>query len=393
MYTIFTPDLPTSNSPQIIQGGNIQNARKTITASVSDVAKKNGDAFALEIRNRFVADFEKAEQDKMVHVSTFLYTGGKIYMSYYANTQDSAEDPGFQTARLAYCPADDPKNQTILDIQTVGDKCYDGIVEKVYDTILMQKDENTLFVLWTAAVSGKYYRLYRVFDLRTGTLGSVQVNRFKVGDVVNDFSTTGIQNALTANKIGYKTMFSDIGIMQKLSCRMENGIKYYYTGTYSGAFTAIIKSHDLITWEYVSQPDFINDSKWENATYVCGDRCYYFVRQFDEESNCGFLTVFDLVKNTWEAPVLIEDCQSRSDFIVYKNELYLFHAPIDREHIGIIHINQSDIALSEVVLQADMGGSCFYPFVQYTDGDELGMSYTIDRKHIRLSKFDFEQYL
>ena len=55
-------------------------------------------------------------------------------------------------------------------------------------------------------------------------------------------------------------------------------------------FTAIIKSKDLVTWEYVSQPDFINDSKWENATYVLGDKVFYFVRQLDNNKS-GFLTV------------------------------------------------------------------------------------------------------
>lgn len=94
--------------------------------------------------------------------------------------------------------------------------------------------------------------------------------------------------------------------MQKLSWRIENGKKYYYTGTYSGDFTAIIKSKDLITWEYVSKPDFINDSKWENATYVLGDRVYYFVRQQDT-NKCGFLTAYNILSDIWDTPVEIED--------------------------------------------------------------------------------------
>ncbi len=66
--------------------------------------------------------------------------------------------------------------------------------------------------------------------------------------------------------------------MQKMSSRCENGKNYYYSGTYSGNFTCIIKSKDLVTWEYVSQPDFINDSKCENVTYVLEDKVYCFVR-------------------------------------------------------------------------------------------------------------------
>ena len=81
-----------------------------------------------------------------------------------------------------------------------------------------------------------------------------------------------------------------------MSSREENGEIYYYSGTYSEDFTCVIKSKDLITWEYVSQPDFINDSKWENATYVLGDKVYYFVRQQDTNKS-GFLTAYDIKNN------------------------------------------------------------------------------------------------
>ena len=55
--------------------------------------------------------------------------------------------------------------------------------------------------------------------------------------------------------------------------------------------------------------------------------------------------------------------------------------------------NTADITKSEIVLQAKMHTSCFYPFVQYFGENELAMSYTIARKHIRLAKFDFSKYL
>ena len=66
---------------------------------------------------------------------------------------------------------------------------------------------------------------------------------------------------------------------------------------------------------------------------------------------------------------------------------------IGRDHIGILKINTEDIAKSEIVLQADMRGSCFYPFVQYNSQGELCMSYTVDRKHIRLASFTLSKYI
>ena len=101
----------------------------------------------------------------------------------------------------------------------------------------------------------------------------------------------------------------------------------------------------------------------------------------------------DLEKKEWTKPMLVGDSRSRNDFIMYKNGLYLFHAPINRNHIGILKINTTDIEKSEVVLQADMKGSCFYPFVQYDTEGNIYMSYTVDRKHIRISKFTFEKYI
>lgn len=399
---IFSEDCFTEKPLKIIAGEPITDFSAVISSEVSEEAVNKGEAFSREIRERFVADFEKSEADvvagraeaadKMVHVSTFTVIDGMIYMTYYANTKEPSEDPVNQTARLVYCPVDDTDNKVFLDIQAAGDEFSGKKINMVYDTVLMRKDDKTLYIMWTARVEQNYYRFYRTFDIKTKQLDEVRVNRFKVDNTVNDFSVSGIKSALAENGLGCKTMYSDIGIMQKLSTRTENGEIYYYTGAYSGDFTCIIKSKDLITWEYVSQPDFINQSKWENATYVLGDRCFYFVRQ-NENSKYGFLTVYDLVNGKWEKPVLVEDCQSRSDFIEYNGGLYLFHAPIDREHIGVIKIDTENIANSRVVLQANMHGSCFYPFIQFYTGNELAMSYTVDRKHIRLAQFTLSKYL
>ena len=389
---IFSADQKTEKELVISRGAPIADVARRLSSDVGEDAIKKGDAFAQEIEDLFVSDFEK-EGDKMSHVSTFKVIGDTVYMTYYANTKEPSEDPKNQTARFVYANVNDIDNKVFIDLQTTGDKVGEKTIDMVYDSIFMQKDEDTLFILWTARTTDtNYYRFYCPFTISTKTMGEIGVNRFKVGDVVNDLSVSGIKSALAENDIPCKRMYSDIGIMQKQSYRVENGVKYCYSGLYSGDFTCIIKSSDLITWEYVSQPDFINDSRWENATYVLGDKIYYFVRQQDA-NKCGFLTVYDLDKNTWETPVEIEDCQSRGDFILYRDALYLFHAPIDREHIGIVKIDTEDITKSEIVLQAKMHTSCFYPFVQYYSEGELAMSYTVARKHIRLGRFTLSNYI
>lgn len=389
--SIFSNDIKTDKEIKIIEGGEIKEYSKIISSKVSKEMEDKGEEFAKAVDEGFYSDFEK-EGDKMAHVSTFCVLDEIVYMTYYANVKEASEDPNNQTARLVYCPIENPDDKTFIDVQSVGDTCSGERVNLVYDTIFAVVNENTLCILWTAKVGENYYRLYRFFDTVSKTLGEVGVNRFKVGKVINDFSTTGIQTALAENDIGIKKMYSDIGIMQKFTKRREDGEEYYYSGTYSGDFTAIIKSKDLITWEYVSQPDFINGSKWENATYVLGDKCYYYVRQQDD-MKYDFLTVYNLKDGSWDKPVLIEDCQSRSDFIEYEGNLYLFHAPIDREHIGVIKIDTTDISKSEKVLQSHIHSSCFYPFIQYFKDRELAMSYTVERKHIRLATFKLSKFL
>ncbi len=410
---IFKNDFITSKQAIVYQRKSVTNFSVKIEADTALNKRANAIAFANEVNTRKIADFEKDGIDQMCHVSTFVCVNNMVFVSYYANTQNPEENPNFQTARLAYAPIDNPTDKTIIDIHAAGDEIDGHKVCGVYDTILMQKDDepNNIYILWTANIEGKYYRLYRIINIKEKTLGEIYTNKFRVGNIVNDFSSSGMQNALTENGIGYKEFFSDIGIMQKLSTRKENGETYYYTGAYSGNFTCIIKSRDLVEWEYVAQPNegknrtgFENETKWENAVYVLDNKVYYFVRQWDPEydenkklisgSPYGILTQFNLDTKEWTTPVLIGDCQSRSDFIIYKGELYLFYAPTDREHIGIIRINTDDISKSKVILQANMRGSCFYPFVQYYGtGGELAISYTVSRKHIRLAEFTLSKYI
>lgn len=389
--SIFTEDIKTEKPEMHIKGSLITDA-PILKPEENQTAWERGKQFADEIEARYITDFEKPETDKMVHVSTFLECSGILCMTYYANTHTASEDPNHQTARFVFCPAEHPERKTFLDIQSVGDDCAGQRVNLVYDTILAQKDKNTLMILWTAKIGDTYYRLYRPFDLTTQTLGAVGVNRFRVGNVTNDFSTTGIIRALTENGIAYKTMYSDIGIMQKFTTRTEHGERFYYTGAYSGDFNCIIKSRDFITWEYVAAPDFPNLSKWENAVFVQNDICYYFVRQHDE-TPFGFLCTYHLDRGTWSSPVLVSDCQSRSDFIQYDGQLYLFHAPVDRTHIGVLRIDPYNLQNSKPILCAKMHTSCFYPFVQYLCDGTLAMSYTVDRQHIRMARFDFSKYI
>jgi len=424
---IFSADVGSTSGAVVYSRVKTDPANYQVIAQDYDAYREKGDAFAAEVLANQIGTFEKTGIDKMCHVSTFYYSHGNVYASYYANTVSSSENPAFQVARLAYAPENDLSKKVIIDIMQVGDDLYGKKITGVYDTILMPKEDepDNLYILWTAAVNGEYYRLYQVFNMKTEELGPIGVNRFKVGDTTNDFSREGMKKALNNEGHGYKTFASDIGIMQKLSTRVENGETYYYTGAYCCDFTCIIKSKDLITWEYVAQPNegangtgFDNCTRWENAVYVVGDKVYYYVRQWDplgvasngsattattnrdeQGSYYGILTAYDLITGEWETPILVEDCQSRSDFIMYKGNLYLIYAPTpeaggsDRQHLGILKIDTNDLSKTEVVLQAQMKHSCFYPFWQFNSDGELCISYTYNRQQIRLVSITLSDYL
>lgn len=397
---IFTDNMPVNAEHRTAQEAPIMMYNGYIVPGNDENAKALGSKCVEEIKRNIIADFERSEEyckkhnetepDLMVHVSTFKIIDGIIYMTYYANTGTEAEDASKQEARLAFCPADNPEDMTILQIQKVGDELDGKIIDALYDTILMYKGGDELYIMWTASADKMYYRFYCTFSVSEKTVSAIRPNRFKVGEITNDFSMEGIKSALAGNGIAYKKTFADIGIMQKITKRIENGETYYYTGAYSGYLNWIIKSKDFVIWEYVSSPDFINLSEWENAAYVIDDKCYYFVRQHDCMQ--GFLTCYDLNNREWETPCLIRDTQSRSDFIVYDGELYLIHAPIDRNGFGMVKIDKNNLSKSEVVLVAEMKESMFYPFVDVY-GDDVYISYTIDRKHIRLSKFNLKNYI
>lgn len=404
MNRIFTDNIPTDLPDTLTPEAPVTAYDGYIVPRDHADAVRLGKQCAEEINRNRIADFERTPAyckthneenlDQMVHVSTFKIICGVVYMTYYANTGNDREDPNFQEARLAYCPLDNPSQMTILSVHKVGEQLCGKTIDRLYDTILLYKGGDEVYLLWTASADGEYYRFYRTFSLSKHTLSEIRPNRFKVGGVTNDFSMSGITLALAANRIPHKQMYSDIGIMQKLSTRVENGETYYYTGAYSGLFNCIIKSRDFVTWEYVASPDFPNLSLWENATYVLGDTCYYFMRQY--ECMQGILTAYDLKSGTWRTPCLVRDAGSRADFFVCGGRLYLTHAPIDRSGFGILRVNVDDLKSSEVVLVAEVPSegakeSLFYPYTELYDGS-VYISYTVDRKHIRLSKFEAEKY-
>ena len=112
---VFSKDHQTSKELKYTEGAPIAEAARTITTDVDGEIIEKGDAFAKEITDLFVSDFEKTG-DKMAHVSTFVVVNDTLYMTYYANEKEPSEDPEHQTARLVYAPVDDIDSKTFIDL-------------------------------------------------------------------------------------------------------------------------------------------------------------------------------------------------------------------------------------------------------------------------------------
>lgn len=202
---IFTDNMPVNAEHKTAPEAPIMMYNGYIVPGNDENAKALGSKCVEEIKRNIIADFERSEEyckkhnetepDLMVHVSTFKIIDGIIYMTYYANTGTEAEDASKQEARLAFCPADNPEDMTILQIQKVGDELDGKIIDALYDTILMYKGGDELYIMWTASVDKMYYRFYCTFSISEKTISAIRPNRFKVGEITNDFSMEGIKSA------------------------------------------------------------------------------------------------------------------------------------------------------------------------------------------------------
>ena len=63
------------------------------------------------------------------------------------------------------------------------------------------------------------------------------------------------------------------------------------------------------------------------------------------------------------------------------------------EVISRVRIDTRDLSGSREIVTAKMKTSCFYPCAAFFPDGTAGFSYTVARKHIRLSRFDPDRYL
>ncbi|MCT3099314.1 phage baseplate upper protein [Lactococcus lactis] len=398
-YLVFNSNLATSYKPTIVlynaqdkiideedSGQTINQRTLPSTMIMSDY--NNGKKFAEELNNplfNFTMD-----GDIMSHCSSFRIVNEVVYASYYINKIRHFEDPTQQTAVLRIKNVDGSgkiKNVTICDI---GDTAIGGTVGAIYDTVVLT-ELGDIRVVFTAKINGQYYLLYKIYDPNTDTLTEAKKCEFTVGNNTQEFSISGMKTALKDNNVYFPYFDSDISFMQKLSPRTENGETWYYLGLGVLQFCFIAKTKDLVNYHYVSQPTFKNNNMYEPTVYCKGDEVFWLCRQaILANYPYAHLSKYNLVTGKWDTPVLLPDCQSRSDMFEYKNVLYAIHAPFDRNHLAVTQINTENLSMSFPVQTAYIN-NLFYPFVQSVD-DKLFMTVTQGRNLIQFYQFTIHEF-
>ena len=140
---VYTPDVSLGKEEKIIPTVPMKDYAHFIRPSDNNEAKELGEKCAEEVKANFIADFERTiaycerngeeDPDRMVHVSTYIILDGIVYMTYYASTTKDTESSKDQTARLAFCPLDNPEEMTIVDIQSVGEELDGRKIIRVYE--------------------------------------------------------------------------------------------------------------------------------------------------------------------------------------------------------------------------------------------------------------------
>lgn len=346
----------------------------------------------LYVRNQLnhpLTDFKKPT-DTMVHVSTFKIVSNNVYVTYFASNTSIVEDPRYQIARFVKAPLNNLSNKTYYDIISVGDTFDSKQVTAIYDTILEQVDDDTLYIMICLMLDGVYTRVYVPYTISTGSFGDMSYNYFKVGGTRMIWNTTNMRTLLDNagiphNKISDSVYGQDIGIMQKFTPHEENDITYLYGGTYIGTFNCLIKTTDFITFTYVAQPTWAGNYWVENSVYVIGDKAFYYLRQQNEEQS-GILSYYDINENRWATPVYVPDAQSRGDFIKIGGSLYLFHNKNSRYTMSVLKVNPEYLNRSY-----DYSECCVdfmhYPYVDSYNGHYY-MTYSQSRNHIYFQEID-----
>lgn len=350
----------------------------------------NGLKFSNEL-NTHITELTKAG-DKYAHTPSFCIHNDVGYSIFMVNYINDTETPPELNIRFHSFPMSDPTTVTYYTLSSIGDTILGRVVVKNFDSVLFLHGD-IIHLMWIVTFEGDdfYTMLHQTFDTTNQQFGTIEKASFKVGNTTTVFDGPSINNAFITENIKIPAIDPiQIGLQPQISKRVEGGVDYYYAGIGAATpFTIVAKTKDFFTWEYVTHPPFEHYAAYEPAVFALGGHTYFYNRQRRDGSMYGFLTRFILRDGiaTWEDPIYIPECQSRSEFILYQNKLYLIYAPKDRNHMAIMLIDQEFLERSRDVQVASFAPRVYAYPVSYEYNGELYMLFSDSKKKIYVSKY------
>lgn len=222
--------------------------------------------------------------DKYQHDATIAFSNNKLFVFYACNevdTSDSADSPNVfvrldrisinsSTAKITATEESIVvcKNGDIVDGKTIVSGCgQPNMVVK----------DSILYLYWSSKCNDDvWYEMYCTYDSNTNTLGSPAI--MHIGD-----------DLFTSSKIAsFDEKDANIMISMNASIALLNGY-YYALVCLKETLTngVLIKSDDLIDWEFVSIPSFDGydaHAQFEGAIGTLNGNLYLALRQLDLDS-------------------------------------------------------------------------------------------------------------
>lgn len=335
--------------------------------------------------------------EKACHVASFVNKSDKIYYAYYCNYIAAREQVTEQTARFGIYDKT-LQTKSIVDVMGVGDTFGDYSVTKLSDIVVLEDQDNPdkLHLLWTCALNDGSSEVWSVlhapYTISTNTIGTAEICTLSGGGFTGNFDYNGLVGLFAEVGLpeGVSVPNNTIQVMPKVTYRVENSQKVYYTGIGCFELCFAAKTTDFVNWEFVAIPSFKYSAQYEPATYLVGNKLMWFCRQIASK-NFGALSYYDLTTNKWADPVYVQDCQSRPDWFNNKGTLYLVHAPIDRNHIAFESVPNTSAIQKMFGYFSFYLESVFYPFVQVDSPDNIYMVATHSRRQIYLYNLNLTQ--
>lgn len=302
------------------------------------------------------------------HDSTFLDGGdGMIYCVYTISANANHDSPGWQDARVELSKTANDYNSfspsqsvTVYPVAKNSDRVGNATIISGCGVANMVKiGSATLRIIFSAQLDdGKWYELYRDYNITDGSMGNIGVCRLNSADFTSD------------------NLLSSLGITENpdflsLNAQIASDGETFYLGACIKSIIpngVIISTQDMITFNIWLIPTEITNSSalFEAACYIKSGYLYYALRQvtstFTENEKHMILCKINLTNKTITDQCKIYDTGSRPFWYEENNVLYLLHSISNRDRLEIIEVNEDRIGSSKIVCHGGIF-QCSYPSI------------------------------